>query len=76
MVREIADNNEFLRLIQGPKLVVVDFFATWCGPCVKISPFVEKLGEKYPDVVFLKVDVEKASDIAQERGLTFILIVV
>lgn len=39
----------------------MDFFATWCGPCVAISPFVEELSERYPDVVFLKIDVDELS---------------
>ncbi|KAK7588164.1 hypothetical protein V9T40_005409 [Parthenolecanium corni] len=47
------------------KLVVVDFFAAWCGPCKFISPKVEELSNECTDVVFLKVDVDECEDIAE-----------
>jgi len=51
------------------KGVVIDFFAVWCGPCVHISPFFADLSEKYPNVVFLKVDVDQTATIAQKYGV-------
>jgi len=46
----------------GTKLVVVDFYATWCGPCQTVGPVFEQLANKYPKAIFLKVDVEKCPD--------------
>lgn len=48
----------FKELIAQDKLVVVDFMATWCGPCKLIAPKLTKFIEVYTDVVFAKVDVD------------------
>jgi len=44
--------------------VVVDFTASWCGPCKIITPFYSELSEKYPQLVFLKVDVEEMPELS------------
>lgn len=48
-----------LSQISGSDVVVVDYWATWCGPCKMISPHFAKLEGKFPDVKFVKVDVEE-----------------
>ncbi len=48
----------------GDDLVVVDFFATWCGPCKMLSPTVEKMAELHPEVHFYKVDIDEDMDLA------------
>merc|ERR1712224_577803 len=54
----------------GGKLVVVDFTATWCGPCQMIAPLFNELSEKNPDVVFVKVDVDENQETAAASAST------
>ena len=54
----------------GSKLVVIDFFATWCGPCRQIGPKFEDFSSKYTDVIFLKVDVDEAEDIPSDYEIS------
>ncbi|XP_015779316.1 PREDICTED: thioredoxin-2-like [Acropora digitifera] len=64
------DFDNFLKEA-GEKLVVVDFFATWCGPCKKMSPTIKKLAEEYADKVFFaKVDVDENADTAEEQEIS------
>lgn len=51
------------------KLVVVDFTATWCPPCKRIAPEFEKMAGEYPEVVFVKVDVDKNAEVASLEGI-------
>ncbi|KAM4709636.1 thioredoxin-like [Discoglossus pictus] len=66
MVRHIETLAEFQKALKdaGSHLVVVDFTATWCGPCKMMAPFFESLSQTYEDVVFLKVDVDDAQEVA------------
>lgn len=54
----------------GNHLVVIDFFAVWCGPCKMIGPMIEELSKEMLDVVFLKVDVDECEDVAAEYEIT------
>ncbi|RWS21535.1 thioredoxin-2-like protein [Leptotrombidium deliense] len=55
----------------GNKLVVIDFFATWCGPCKAIAPIIEKMATEFEDsVVFLKVDVDECESVAASYNIS------
>jgi len=72
-VHHVKDKADFTSQLEsaGGKLVVVDFFATWCGPCKMIAPIMEKLaGELKDQVVFLKVDVDECEDVAMDCKVT------
>ncbi len=53
--------------IESGKPVVIDFWATWCGPCIKLGPVVEELAEKYPDVTVGKLNIDDNDEIAGEN---------
>ncbi len=58
----VTNIKEFDEIIKNNKKVVVDFFATWCGPCQMLSPIIEKLEKTEKDIKFIKVDVDLADE--------------
>lgn len=72
MVTPINSVAEFDAAISNTdKLIVVDFFATWCGPCKMIAPMVDKFSEQYAEkATFLKVDVDQLPELAQKYEIS------
>jgi thioredoxin 1 len=60
---ELTKDN-FEDVVTGNDLVVVDFWAPWCGPCRGFAPVFEAAAEKYPDVVFAKVNTDEEQELA------------
>ena len=60
---ELTKEN-FEETVTGNDMVIVDFWAEWCGPCKAFAPVFEKVSEDYPDVVFAKVNTELEQEIA------------
>jgi len=68
-VHNVANKAEFDSAIKDNKVVVLDAFATWCGPCKVIAPQVVKFSDEFPAAHFIKVDVDEVPDVAQELGV-------
>ncbi|KAJ5796969.1 uncharacterized protein N7518_005509 [Penicillium psychrosexuale] len=63
------DNQVIFKALTSSGPVVVDFFATWCGPCKAVAPVVGKLSEQYENVRFIQVDVDKLQGVARELSV-------
>ncbi|VEU20976.1 DEKNAAC101850 [Brettanomyces naardenensis] len=69
-VKEITSATQFQNEVLKDKASFVDFYATWCGPCKAMSPFIEKFSDSYKDINFYQVDVDQFSDLSVEYGIT------
>ena len=55
---------------KGDKPALIDFFATWCGPCKALSPILEELAEEYKDRIYIyKIDVDKEEKLSEIFGI-------
>ncbi|KAG4419033.1 hypothetical protein IFR04_007809 [Cadophora malorum] len=64
-----AFKADFAAALKDNKIVVLDCFATWCGPCKVIAPQVVKFSDEFPNAHFAKLDVDEVPDVAQELGI-------
>ncbi|GAV29825.1 hypothetical protein PMKS-003330 [Pichia membranifaciens] len=69
-VTEVSTMESFRETAMKSPIAFVDFYATWCGPCKMISPYVEKFSEMHKTVDFYKVDVDEATEVARDFGIS------
>jgi len=67
-----ATADTFDRLVDESDILLVDFWAEWCGPCRMFGPVFERSSEQHPDVVFAKVDTEAERELAARAAITSI----
>ncbi|KAJ8130225.1 hypothetical protein O1611_g3403 [Lasiodiplodia mahajangana] len=72
VVHNIETKAAFEEAVKTNQVVIVDAFATWCGPCKAIAPIVAKLSneEQFKDFFFAKIDVDDLPELSQELGIT------
>jgi thioredoxin 1 len=61
--------DNFEEVIRSNEIVLVDFWAAWCGPCRYFAPIFEASSEEHPDIVFAKVDTEAEQELAAAFGI-------
>ena len=72
MATATATSEAFDELTEGDGIVLVDFWAAWCGPCRQFAPVFEAASEVHQDIRFLKVDTEEERELAARAAITSI----
>nr|CUU99288.1 hypothetical transcript [Hymenolepis microstoma] len=62
----VSSRQEFEDIVKGDKLVICDFFATWCGSCKALAPKLEALAKEETAVVFIKVDADELEELSMK----------
>ena len=63
MIEKIANGKAFKKLLDNNHKVFAAFTASWCGPCNKVKPYVEKLAKDNPEIRFANIDIDEAGDL-------------
>ncbi|KAI3633454.1 hypothetical protein MIR68_008401 [Amoeboaphelidium protococcarum] len=69
-VIEVSDSAAFQKVLKSDNLVLVDFYANWCGPCKMLTPVLTKVVNNQSGVTMIKVDVDAVSEVAQEYRIS------
>ena len=69
----VSFNKDYLENVKNSgKIILLDFYADWCGPCHMLSPVVDEFAEENPDFVVGKINVDKEPELSEEFGVSSI----
>ncbi len=66
---QMINKNNFEEIKNSDKLVLLDFYADWCGPCRMVAPILHEIAEERPDVLVGKINVDEEEDLAAAFGV-------
>lgn len=66
------NKNNFEEVLKSEKTVLLDFFASWCGPCRMLSPVIDGIAEENPQLLVGKINVDEEEELAMQFGVTSI----
>ena len=69
-VIEVNEQSFEKEVLKSEKLTVVDFWAPWCGYCVKLSPVIDQIAQDLPDVKFVKVNTDECENISKDYAIS------
>lgn len=73
MIKYIESEHDFDTEVLGSNdAVLVDFFATWCGPCNMLSPILEQISKEHSNIKIYKVDIDRCRDLAINYNIEFV----
>lgn len=72
MILNITKENFETEVLKSDKKVLLDFWATWCGPCMMLSPIVDEVSNEVENVKFGKINVDEQNELAQAFGISSI----
>lgn len=68
-VRQITDHDWDSVVMESETPVIVDFFATWCGPCRQLQPVLESIADEHQELAVVKIDIDANRETAQRYGV-------
>ena len=66
MIKHTNENDFNKDVIENKKLVIIDFFATWCMPCQMLAPIFEEVSNRYEDIDFFKIDIDQNPNLVKQ----------
>lgn len=72
MSAKVINKNNFDEVLNSDKKVLLDFYASWCGPCRMLSPVIDKIADEHPEFLVAKINVDEEEELAMKFGVSSI----